>query len=75
MKSHREILFAFVLDRISSEPIHTRIPVLRALAEYSGNPVDSERLQRIADQLEAADRLCREFKFSPVPQTKPNPKK
>jgi len=60
----KDVLFNFVLRRVEDEPLTTRVPVLRALAEFAGDPTTTANLRAVADQLEHADHMCREFVFS-----------
>lgn len=57
---HKE-LFDFVLDKALAEPARKRVEIYRALAEIAGDPVMTRDLQKLARELEEADRRCREF--------------
>lgn len=75
MKTDLEITLEFLVQASADVPLRTRVSLLRTAAEWCGSEQEAANLRQLATDLERADRLCREFKFSPVPQTKPNPKK
>ncbi|TXH12080.1 MAG: hypothetical protein E6R03_13565 [Hyphomicrobiaceae bacterium] len=76
MKSDLEVTLEFLLRAAEDAPLRTRVSILRTAAEFCGVQQEAANLHQIANDLERADRLCREFKFStPSPITKPNPKK
>jgi hypothetical protein len=60
---HHE-LFQFVLEKAEQEPNSRKIRLYRALASYAGNPEEASKLNTLADGLESADHLCREFIFN-----------
>lgn len=64
MTTPRQILFEYVLTRLQSEPIHTRIALLRALADYAGCERTALELLAQADDLDQADARCRQFAFT-----------
>ena len=59
---HRELI-EFVLDQADLQPSPKKIRLYRALAEFAGDPKRTRELQDLADTLDRADQLCREFKF------------
>lgn len=63
MSDPRTELFEFVLTRAESEPAQRRVKIYRALAEFAGGAELTKKLNELADELEAADRRCREFAF------------
>ncbi len=63
MSRSRSIVFSAALEASESRPLHQRIEILRALAEFAGSPDEATPLIALADDLEAADRRCREFAF------------
>lgn len=52
---------AFVLDRLSSEPVATRVTILRDLANISPLPDEAKRIRTLADELEDAERRHRQL--------------
>jgi hypothetical protein len=59
----KEVLFEFVLSRAQQEAVQTRINLYRSLAEYAGEIVQRDELNKLAADLESADLRCREFAF------------
>lgn len=60
----RNVLFGFVLDRLTEAPLRTRCSLYRALAELCGDEREARELRALAAMLESADRRCREFAFA-----------
>lgn len=52
------------MEQAETQPIRKRVEIYRALAAFAGDPADSRDLSRIADELESADKRCREFSFN-----------
>lgn len=76
MKTDLEITLEFLVKASADAPLRTRVSLLRTAAEWCGVEQEAANLRQLATDLDRADRLCREFKFSPLPlTTKPNPKK
>lgn len=63
MKTDLEIALEVLLRASVNEPIRNRCAVYRTAAEWCGNEVEATKLKRLAAELEAADRRCREFAF------------
>ena len=57
-------LVSFVLEKAASEPVPRRVELYRGLAIVCGDADDQKQLADLANQLENADKLCREFNFS-----------
>ena len=76
MKTDLETTLEFLVRASSEAPLRTRVSLLRTAAEWCGVEQEASNLLQLANDLERADRQCREFKFSPLPQaTKPNTKR
>lgn len=63
MTSARSIVLSAALEAGESWPTSKRVQLLRAISEFAGTPEASEPFNKLADDLEAADRRCREFAF------------
>ncbi len=63
MLKSRQIVFDKFLRFVEAEPIRERIASYRALADIIGTVPESRRLNQLADDMESADRRCREFHF------------
>ena len=53
----------FCLDHAEQVPVTRRVSLYRGLAEICADAQESAALNKLADELEAADRRCREFAF------------
>ena len=76
--NHNELMIILEESRSREAdlPISRRVLLYRGLAHLCADMREAAQLRALAADLEAADRLCREFKFSPLPPlTKPNPQK
>lgn len=63
MSDARSIVFAAALEASEARPLKQRVEILRALAEFAGSPEAARQLVALANDLEDADRRCREFAF------------
>jgi len=61
MPDHRTILFDHVMRTAQQEPVAVRSNLYRALAEYAGNPDQTDQLLKLAAELEAVDQRCFAF--------------
>jgi hypothetical protein len=58
------------LQAANDLPVTRRASLYRALADFCGVPQQSADLQKMAADLEAADRRCQEFAFAFTQQTR-----
>lgn len=58
-----QIVYDFCLEHAFEVPVSRRVRLYRGLAEFCANTQEAARLHLLADELERADRRCREFKF------------
>jgi hypothetical protein len=56
-------LVKFVLERAYEAPLHRRVRICRALADFCGDETEAGELQQLARELDNADRRCRGFAF------------
>lgn len=52
---YRRELFDFVLDKSANELPAKRVRILRALAEYAGDPETATTIKRLAKEIESAE--------------------
>lgn len=64
IKRRHKKLIGFVLDKMASEPVGTRIDLYCALAEVCGDGIEAERMRGLASELGKADCACMEFNLS-----------
>ena len=57
----KTILFDHVMRTAHHEPIAVRVELYRALADYAGNPEQTDSLLKLAAELEAVDQRCFAF--------------
>ena len=64
MDSHfyREVA-EFVIEQAALQPLSKRIRLYRGLSKLCGDEVHAPQLEKLANDLEAADLRCREFAF------------
>jgi hypothetical protein len=60
--NHLEVL-KFCLEHAQNAPVWRRVRIYRGLAEICGNEPEAAALTKMADDLEQADKRCREFVF------------
>ncbi len=58
-----QTILAFCLRRAEQEPVTERVKLYRALAIFCGSSEMAATFCRTADELQAADRRCREVAF------------
>lgn len=58
-----QTILDFCISKSELEPIRERVKLYRALANICGSPQLAAKLCHHADELEAADKRCREFAF------------
>lgn len=63
MRDARTLLFEAVMESAERRPVAQRAQLYRAAAEFAGSPRGSAEFVALAEELETADRRCREFGF------------
>lgn len=63
MTTELRTIIEFCLEHAESASVQKRISLYRGLAEICGDKADAAKLRSVADELEAADKRCREFAF------------
>ncbi|MCL5096355.1 MAG: hypothetical protein M1608_02220 [Candidatus Omnitrophica bacterium] len=69
MPSPIEFIVQFVLEKAVDEPFWRRAHIYRALATVVGDPKESEQLEKLAGELEAAEKRCRDFEQEFIKRT------
>jgi len=60
----QHVVMDFCLEHAESSPVRRRVSLYRGLAELCGDLREQKQLMQMADELEHADSLCREFRFN-----------
>jgi hypothetical protein len=61
MLADQRFMIGWALRLAESEPVADRIKIYRALAEWCGDPAETQELHARANDLEKAHYRCREF--------------
>ncbi len=63
MSSLYQEVVRFAKEKADEQPVLKRIRLYRGLAVLCGDPETKTELNKLANELDAAERHCREFKF------------
>jgi hypothetical protein len=58
-----QVVVSVCLEAADTLPASRRVQLYRSLAEICGCPTEASQFKALANDLEAADRRCREFAF------------
>lgn len=64
-----------VLKVAENLAVRRRIQIYRGVADLCGDPEEQRELRKLASDLEASERLCREFRFRFIQKTSATPSK